>query len=175
MSGFAVKKIDEMEALFGGGFKRARAELGVESFGMQIIDMPPNYEGYPEHDHDEDGQEEVYVTLRGGGELEIEGERFPLDADHVARVGPGVKRKVWPGDEAFACWCSAASRARPTRLRDITKLGEPGPDGELRLARDPIKRARRPAPWRAGGRGCAPPARRRPGGRRRRRRGGACR
>ena len=61
MSTHAVKKIDEMEAVFGGGFKRARAELGVESFGMQIIDMPPNYDNYPEHDHEQDGQEEVYV------------------------------------------------------------------------------------------------------------------
>ncbi len=51
MSGYAVKKIDEMEAIYGGAFKRARAELGVESFGMQIIDMPPNFENYPEHDH----------------------------------------------------------------------------------------------------------------------------
>ena len=51
MNGHTVKTIDEMEAVFGGGFKRARAELGVESFGMQIIDMPPNFENYPEHDH----------------------------------------------------------------------------------------------------------------------------
>ena len=43
------------------------------------------------------------MTLRGGGEIEIEGERFPLDPDHVARVGSGVKRKVWPGDEESAC------------------------------------------------------------------------
>src|SRR4029077_1438420 len=85
MSTYAVKRIDEMEAVFGGAFKRARAELGVESFGMQIIDMPPNYDNYPVHDQEQDGQEEVYVTLGGGGEIEIEGERFPLDADHVAR------------------------------------------------------------------------------------------
>jgi mannose-6-phosphate isomerase-like protein (cupin superfamily) len=98
MSSFAVKRIDEMEGNYGGAFKLARAELGVESFGMQIIDMPPSYDGYPEHDHSEDGQEEVYLTLSGSGEIEIAGERFPLDPDHAARVGPGVKRKVWPGD-----------------------------------------------------------------------------
>ena len=96
MSDYAVKRIDEMEAIYRGAFKRARAELGVESFGMQIIDMPPNYENYPDHDHTHDNQEEVFLVLRGGGEIEIDGERFPLDADHVARVSPGVKRKVWP-------------------------------------------------------------------------------
>ncbi len=42
MSDYAVKKIDDIEAIFGGAFKRARAELGVESFGMQVLDLPPN-------------------------------------------------------------------------------------------------------------------------------------
>ncbi len=64
MAGYAVKKIDEMEAVYLGAFKRARAELGVESFGLQVIDMPPSYDGYPEHDHAGDGQEEVYVVPR---------------------------------------------------------------------------------------------------------------
>jgi mannose-6-phosphate isomerase-like protein (cupin superfamily) len=127
MTGHAVKKIDDMEAVFGGGFKRARAELGVESFGMQIIDMPPNYENYPEHDHEQDGQEEVYVTLRGSGELEIEGERFPLDDDHVARVGPGIKRKVWPGDDGIRVLVLGGKAGESYEAPDITKLGEPDP------------------------------------------------
>ena len=87
-----VKNIDEMEAVYLGAFKRARAELGVESFGMQIIDMPPNFENYPEHDHTHDDQEEVFLAMRGGGEIEIDGERFPLD-DRPRRPGR-------PGDEA---------------------------------------------------------------------------
>jgi mannose-6-phosphate isomerase-like protein (cupin superfamily) len=127
MSGYAVKRVDEMEAVFQGAFKRARAELGVESFGMQIIDMPPNYDNYPEHDHSEDGQEEVYVTLRGSGELEIEGERFPLDGDHVARVGPGVKRKVWPGDDGIRVLVIGGKAGEAYEAPDITKLGEPDP------------------------------------------------
>jgi mannose-6-phosphate isomerase-like protein (cupin superfamily) len=127
MAGHTVKKIDEMEAVFGGGFKRARAELGVESFGMQIIDMPPNYENYPEHDHGQDGQEEVYITLRGSGQLEIEGERHPLDDDHVARVGPGVKRKVWPGDEGIRVLVLGGKPGEAYEAPDVTKLGEPDP------------------------------------------------
>jgi mannose-6-phosphate isomerase-like protein (cupin superfamily) len=127
MSTHTVKKIDDMEAVFGGGFKRARAELGVESFGMQIIDMPANYDNYPEHDHEQDGQEEVYVTLRGSGEIEIEGERFPLDDDHVARVGPGVKRKVWPGDDGIRILVIGGKVGETYEAPDITKLGEPDP------------------------------------------------
>jgi mannose-6-phosphate isomerase-like protein (cupin superfamily) len=127
MSGYAVKKIDEMEAIYGGAFKRARAELGVESFGMQIIDMPPNFENYPEHDHEQDGQEEVYLTLSGSGELDIAGERFPLDSDHVARIGPGVMRKVYPGAEGIRILVVGGKVGESYDAPDITKLGEPDP------------------------------------------------
>jgi len=127
MGDYAVKKIDEMEAVFGGGFKRARAELGVESFGMQIIDMPPSYENYPEHDHAEDGQEEVYVTLRGSGELEIDGERFPLDAEHIARVAAGTKRKVWPGADGIRLLVLGGNPGRTYDPPEISKLGAPDP------------------------------------------------
>jgi uncharacterized cupin superfamily protein len=127
MSTHAVKRIDEMEGIYGGAFKRARAELGVESFGMQIIDMPPNYEGYPEHDHSEDGQEEVYLALRGRAEIEIDGERHVLDQDHVAKVGPGVKRKVWPGDEGVRLLALGGKVGEAYEAPDITKLGEPDP------------------------------------------------
>ena len=97
MADYTVKRIDEMEGAYGGAFKRARAELGVSSFGMAIIDMPPNFEHYPTHDHARDGQEEVFLTLRGGGEIDIAGERHPLDADHAVRVAAGTDRKVLPG------------------------------------------------------------------------------
>jgi hypothetical protein len=127
MAGHAVKKIDEMEAIYGGAFKRVRAELGVESFGIQIIDMPPNFDGYPEHDHAGDGQEEVYLALRGGGELEIEGERSPLDLDHITRVGPGVKRKVWPGPDGIRLLIVGGVPGGGYEAPDISKLGEPDP------------------------------------------------
>jgi hypothetical protein len=127
MSTYAVKRIDEMEAVFQGAFKRARAELGVESFGMQIIDMPAGYENYPEHDHAEDGQEEVFIALRGGAEIEIAGERFPLDADHVARVSSGTMRKVWPGSDGVRLLVLGGVPGKTYEPPEVSKLGEPDP------------------------------------------------
>ncbi len=101
MSDYTAKQIDEMEAAFGGGMKKARAELGVQAFGMQVIDLPPNYADYPEHDHGEDGQEEVYSVMRGSGELDVEGERIELTPDVMVRVGPGIKRKLFAGPEGL--------------------------------------------------------------------------
>lgn len=132
-----VKNIDEMEAVYLGAFKRARAELGVESFGMQIIDMPPDFEHYPEHDHTHDDQEEVFLVMRGGGEIEIEGERFPLDDAHVARVAPEAKRKVWPGPDGIRLVILGGVPGRLYEAPAISQLGEPDPmangDGKVEV------------------------------------------
>lgn len=123
MSDYAVKKIDEMEAVFGGGFKRARAELGVESFGMQVIEMPPNFERYPTHDHAGDGQEEVFIALRGGGQIKIGDELHPLDTEHMARVGPGVPRKVLPGEEGIRLLVLGGVPGSVYDPPEVSKLG----------------------------------------------------
>jgi mannose-6-phosphate isomerase-like protein (cupin superfamily) len=127
MGEYTVKRIDEMEAVYLGAFKRARAELGVESFGLQVIDLPPDFENYPEHDHAEDGQEEVFMAIKGGGEIEIDGERFPLDPDHMARVASGTKRKVWPGSEGMRMVIVGGVPGGVYQAPDVSKLGEPDP------------------------------------------------
>ena len=128
MANYAVRRIDEMEAVFGGAFKRARAELGVSSWGMQVLDFPPEMgERYPEHDHGDDGQEEVYVVLRGTGEIEIEGERHPLDPETMVRVGPGVKRKIRAGPEGIRILALGGYPGKPYEPSQITQLGEPDP------------------------------------------------
>jgi len=126
-SEYAVKSIDEMEAVFLGAFKRVRAELGVESFGMQIIDLPPSYENYPEHDHAEDGQEEVFLALRGSGEIEIAGERFPLDGNQVARVAAGTMRKIWPGPDGMRLLCLGGVPGQVYEPSPVSILGTPDP------------------------------------------------
>lgn len=99
MAGYRVVRIDDMEAIAFGTFKRARAELDVSAFGLQVLDLPAGLDAYPEHDHAEDGQEEVYFVLRGSGEVEIDGERVPLNPETAVSIKPGVRRKLWPGPD----------------------------------------------------------------------------
>jgi mannose-6-phosphate isomerase-like protein (cupin superfamily) len=122
MPDYTSKQIDEMEAAFGGGMKKARAELGVESFGMQVIDLPPNYQDYPEHDHEADGQEEVYSVMRGSGELDVEGERIPLTPDVLIRVGPGTKRKIFAGAEGLRLLALGGTPGSAYEVREFTEL-----------------------------------------------------
>ena len=94
MSDYSVKRIDEMEAVVFGSFKRARAELGVESFGMQVIDIPPKATQHPEHDHQSDGQEEVFIVLSGAATMVIDGEEHSAPAGTFVRVDPPLRRTV---------------------------------------------------------------------------------
>lgn len=105
MTDVTVKAIDDMEGLYGGIARRARAELGVTAWGMQVMTLPPGWDGYPDHDHgpgvEEEGQEEVYVPLEGAGTL-IAGEAaYPLLPGVIARVGPTQRRRIVPGPEGL--------------------------------------------------------------------------
>ncbi len=95
--------------LEGFTFRRVGFELGVSSFGMSVIDMPPGTTAYPEHDHSSEGpgnppahqlgQEEVYIALRGSAAVEVDGRRYPVDTGHLIRVGPTARRKILPGPD----------------------------------------------------------------------------
>lgn len=127
MSDFRVVKIDDIEAIAHGTFRRARSALDINAFGLQVLDLPPNLDAYPEHDHGEDGQEEVYFVLRGGGEIEIEGERFPLDPETVVSVKSGTRRKLWPGPEGMRVVAIGGTPGLAYQGKAISEVGAPDP------------------------------------------------
>jgi mannose-6-phosphate isomerase-like protein (cupin superfamily) len=123
MADYAIKRIDDMEAAFAGAYKRARAELGVESFGLAVIDLPPDEARYPEHDHTGDGQEEVYLALRGSGEIEIDGQRHTLDPDTMVRVSPALRRKIRPGPDGLRLLALGGCPGRAYEPSELSRLG----------------------------------------------------
>ena len=126
MADYTVKRIDDMEAIVAGAFKRARAELGVSAFGMNVIDMPPGItDAYPEHDHAEDGMEEVYVALNGSAELDIEGEKVRLDPSTMVRVASGTMRTVRTGDEPVRMLIVGGVPGQSYEPPEISQLGAP--------------------------------------------------
>ena len=114
MADVTVKRLDEFEAIFGGGFRRVRAGLGVSSFGLAVMDLPPDFSQYPEHDHGPDGQEEVYTVLAGSATLTVAGEDYELEPGVFARVGPQEARKISTGDEGARVLAIGASPGRST-------------------------------------------------------------
>jgi uncharacterized cupin superfamily protein len=122
MKGYTLRAIDEMQSLHHGAVKLAGAELGVQTFGVQVLDLPSGFSDYPAHDHADDGQEEVYVVLRGQAEFEIDGERIAVDAGRMLRVEPASRRRVRPGRDGVRILAigrppgAAYERPEPFRL-----------------------------------------------------------
>jgi mannose-6-phosphate isomerase-like protein (cupin superfamily) len=97
MDTIRLKRIGELASINHGAVKLAGDELGVRSFGLQVLDLPPDFADYPEHDHAHDCQEEVYVVLEGSAEFEVAGERVGTDAGSMLWVSPIAKRKLVAG------------------------------------------------------------------------------
>jgi mannose-6-phosphate isomerase-like protein (cupin superfamily) len=97
--------IDEMEGIYEGIARRARATLGVSAWGMQVMNLPANWDGYPDHDHSsastDSGQEEVYIPIAGSGVLAAGDDRFELRPGVMVRVGPDQRRRILPGDDGI--------------------------------------------------------------------------
>jgi uncharacterized cupin superfamily protein len=129
MADFTAKRIDDMEGLYGGAMRKVRAELGLSSFGVQTIDLPANFDGYPWHDHSDDGQEELYVAVRGSATLEFEGgETVTLvSGENVARVGSATRRRVVTGSEPVRLLVVGGIPGDVYAARDFTELGAPDP------------------------------------------------
>jgi mannose-6-phosphate isomerase-like protein (cupin superfamily) len=97
---YEVKRLDEMERAYGGALARVRAELGITAFGVQVVDLPPSSGDLaPEHDHEHDRQEELYLLLKGSAELVVPDGSVTLDPETFVRLGPSVRRRIRSGPE----------------------------------------------------------------------------
>lgn len=72
-------------------FVALRRDLGVTSFGMNLIVLQPGQRG---RIHRHERQEEVYLVLRGVLSLSIEGLERDLGVGELARVAPELRRQL---------------------------------------------------------------------------------
>lgn len=75
----------------GERFQALRRELGVSTFGLNLLLLQPGQRGrIHRHEH----QEEVYLVLDGELSLYVEGEKHVLRQGALARVAPNVRRQL---------------------------------------------------------------------------------
>lgn len=98
MADVTFRRIDELDN-YAGQFLYAGKGLGVTAWGMNVLKLPPNWQGAPEHDHADEGQEEVYVPLEGSATLRAGDETWELVPGTLVRVGAGQPRKLIPGEQ----------------------------------------------------------------------------
>ena len=100
MDTITVKNIEDIPPYDGPGkipgirFRAARQALGLESWGMNVLQLDPDCSGHPEHHHTTDGHEEVYVVLTGTVVLVANGQEHVLGPGGMARVSPSAVRQL---------------------------------------------------------------------------------
>jgi hypothetical protein len=131
MADVTAVSFEDMDPIHDGIARRARAALGVTSFGMQVMSLPAHWDGYPDHRHDasaEDAdQEEVYIPLEGSATLRAGEEELELRPGMMVRVGPEQRRRIVPGPDGirFVALGGVPGTFRPSPW---TEVGGPWPD-----------------------------------------------
>jgi tetratricopeptide (TPR) repeat protein len=99
MSGYSVARLDEIDELDDGRepYRPVRHHFGIAAFGVNAWTAREAGDRIiNEHDEDEDdGNEELYVVMRGHAVFELDGERVDAPAGTLVFVRPGVKRTAF--------------------------------------------------------------------------------
>jgi hypothetical protein len=83
------------------------ATWAITAFGAQILELPPEGRAL-EHDHTEDGQEELYLGLEGSGCLEVDGTPVPFGPRTAIFVKPTAMRQMVAGEQGLVWLCVGA-------------------------------------------------------------------
>jgi len=92
MPGFTIVHLSDFERPFPK-WALARKSLGLNAFGMNVVELPPG-ETIPEHDETLTDQEEVFITLSGEATMVIDGQDHPAPAGTFTRLDPQTLRTV---------------------------------------------------------------------------------
>jgi hypothetical protein len=99
---FTSSRIDDLPSIWDGMCKLVRSGLGLTAFGVNVLDIGPDYTT-SDHTEESSGQEELYLVLHGAATLLIgqpgEEARVELVPEVVARVAPEVRRLFHTGPE----------------------------------------------------------------------------
>lgn len=79
------------------GMHFLRDELDCDAVGFTVVDVDGEWTG-KEHDHADDGHEEVYFLVDGAADLAVEGETLSLSPGDAVRVDGADRRQLTVGD-----------------------------------------------------------------------------
>jgi quercetin dioxygenase-like cupin family protein len=85
--------------------------LGVRAFGVYQVELPAGARTVA-HDHADDGAEDVYAAIRGGGTVVVDGEEVLFAPGEFIAVRPGATRHVRAGADGlvFIAVCAPLHR-----------------------------------------------------------------
>lgn len=75
-----------------------RDPLDAEHLGLTVVEADPGWTG-KEHDHADEGHEEIYYLVDGAATVTIDGEDVDMEPGDAVRVSPDATRQIRNGDE----------------------------------------------------------------------------
>ena len=122
---YVVAKLDELEPApriappestdDGRRSFDVRRNLGVEAFGVQAFSAPNGVTVINEHDEMllGEGQEELYIVLKGAATFEIDGESVDAPTGALVNVQPEAKRKATATEDDTMILAVGGTRGKP--------------------------------------------------------------
>jgi mannose-6-phosphate isomerase-like protein (cupin superfamily) len=99
--GYSYVDIDSLEGEGPGGMvRKTRRATGGRAFGFNYFTIPAGVEGR-EHNHADSNMEEVYLVVKGGGIMRIDGDELELRPGRFIRVDPESSRVPIAGDDGL--------------------------------------------------------------------------
>lgn len=74
-----------------------RDPLECEQLGVTVVDCDPGWTGM-EHDHSDEGHEEVYTLIEGEATVIVDEEEVTMMAGDAIRIPPDATRQIRNGD-----------------------------------------------------------------------------
>jgi uncharacterized cupin superfamily protein len=109
MTGFTIATAGEIET--SGNWLLVRRTLGLEAFGINMVDIAPG-ERIPEHDETGRDQEEVFLALKGDATIVVDGTEHDLPEGSFARLDADLTRTVAnKGDATIRLLIASAPRS----------------------------------------------------------------
>jgi mannose-6-phosphate isomerase-like protein (cupin superfamily) len=98
VAGYKVARLDEIEEVSDGrcALRPVRHHFGITSFGINSwTAYAKGARVINDHDEADDGDEELYVVLRGRAAFQLDGQRVDAPAGTFVFAEPGVKRTAF--------------------------------------------------------------------------------
>jgi mannose-6-phosphate isomerase-like protein (cupin superfamily) len=99
MSGYTVKRLEEISDVFGGNYpgemRLATSEIDAEQAAFSYRRMPQHTGGKGSYGHRHRIQEEIYFVMSGKVQFKLDDEVLEVGEGTIVRVAPETARSVW--------------------------------------------------------------------------------
>jgi mannose-6-phosphate isomerase-like protein (cupin superfamily) len=101
---YQTASTDDVESVIDdehGGMWFLKEALDTDELGLTVMQLEPGSKGKP-HDHDDDGQEEVYCVVDGEVVVEFDDETVTLAENEAVKIDPDQRRQIRNESDALA-------------------------------------------------------------------------